>query len=189
MKYNVYREITKVLDDDVVNGEQVEWKTINGNKIALNEEGEVVAGNQKAVGGSDKVNEEKDLDSNDYSEIIKHLDKLDFESALNEANKVIKENPIKQEEFKQIIQNVAKKHQVYKHGAKNKGIIDGAQAALEALVYKNASISEAFGIAVKTCFKIYEDQMENHDIKKMIIQDLKSELIKKLEEKKDNNNG
>lgn len=188
---NIYNSIIKTFDevkrpDKKLNNNNVKWRTSkNGQKYAFNEEGEQVAGNKHITQGENiKENAEEEFeDTNDYDEIIKKLDNLDFDSALAKANEMIKDDPIKDFEFKQIIQNSANKYKGYKKGAVNKGIIDGAQAALEALIYKHYSLKEAFGLAIKTCENIYKDQMKNDNIRIEILEDIKSEFIKKLKEK------
>lgn len=87
MIMNVYTDIVKIFTrDEEVNGEEAEWKTVNGNHIAVGEGGEIVAG---GVPGTD-LDEGNDID--EVSANVKKDKARKFKQGLESLKSNVKSN-------------------------------------------------------------------------------------------------
>ena len=178
---NLFKDIIKSFDAD---NDNIQWLTSKqGNKYAINEEGKQVAGNPRITQGVNiKEKAENDFEEKeDLNQLVNDLDKLDYNEAIKHANNLISQNSAFKNDIAQITKQALKKQ---KHSSSiGAGILEGAQAALEALVYKGADIKEALGIALKICEEVYQDKMQDNNFRDKVIKEIKDSLKQKLSDK------
>lgn len=116
---NVFKSIIKVFDgDDKPLEGQLEWITENGNKLKLDENGNVVAGQTKAIGGAKKL--ERQFNNSEIKTFVNCID-FDAKKIKEFLNNLKNSNNNNKMFVKNIVSNLAKE---FKHSELNDEFID-----------------------------------------------------------------